>query len=57
MRLLRSRLGHHQLEEIKINNGVKVYSGSHLIQPNLVPRTCLTDGSNMSDSLRLYNSS
>jgi hypothetical protein len=39
----------------KINNGVKVYSGLHLIQPNLIARTCLTDGSNMSDGLRPDN--
>jgi hypothetical protein len=39
----------------KINNGVKAYSGSRLIQPNLVPWTCLMDGSDMSDGLRLDN--
>jgi hypothetical protein len=27
----------------KINNGVKVYSGSRLIEPNLIPRACLMD--------------
>jgi hypothetical protein len=41
--------------ERKINNGVKAYSRSRLIQPNLVPRTCLKDHSDMFDSLRLDN--
>jgi hypothetical protein len=41
--------------EKKINNGVKAYSRSRLIQPNLVPRTCLKDRSDMFDSLRLDN--
>jgi hypothetical protein len=27
----------------KINIGVKAYSGSCLIEPNLVPQTCVTD--------------
>jgi hypothetical protein len=42
-----NHLGHCRLGERKINNGVKAYSGSHLIQSNLVLRTCLTDGSDM----------
>jgi hypothetical protein len=39
----------------KINNGVKAYSGSRLIDLNLVPRTCLTDGADMFDGLKLDN--
>jgi hypothetical protein len=50
-----SLLGRRRLGEKKINNGVKAYLGSHLIEPNLVPQTCLTDGADMSDSLRLDN--
>jgi hypothetical protein len=49
------RLGRRRLWERKINNGVKAYSGSHLIQSNLVPQTYLMDGSYMSDGLRLNN--
>jgi hypothetical protein len=39
--------------ERKINNRVKVYSESRLIESNLVPHTCLIDGSDMSDGLKL----
>jgi hypothetical protein len=49
----RSRLGHRRSGESK--NGVKACSGSHLIEPNLIPQTCLTDGSDMSNGLRLDN--
>jgi hypothetical protein len=50
-----SRRSRRRLEERKINNGVKMYSGSRLIQSNLVSQTCLTDGLNMSDDLILDN--
>jgi hypothetical protein len=39
----------------KMNNEVKAYSGSRLIELNLIPRTCLIDGADMSDGLRLDN--
>jgi hypothetical protein len=42
-------------EERKINNGVKAYLRSRLIQPNLVPRKCLTDRSDMFNGVRLDN--
>jgi hypothetical protein len=43
------------LRERKINNVVKTYSRSCLIQPNLISQTCLMDGSDMTDGLRLDN--
>jgi hypothetical protein len=39
----------------KINNRVKVYSGSRLIELNLVPWTCLTNRTDISDGSRLNN--
>jgi hypothetical protein len=50
-----SCLGRHRLGEREIDLRVKEYSGSHLIQSNLIPRICLTDGSDMFDGLRLDN--
>jgi hypothetical protein len=41
--------------ERKINNRVKVHSGSRLIKLNLVPLTCLTDRADISDDMRLNN--
>jgi hypothetical protein len=39
----------------EINNEVKANSGSCFIELNLVPQTYLTDGADMSDSLRFDN--
>jgi hypothetical protein len=39
----------------KINTGVKAYSGSRLIELKLVPWTCLMDGVDISNGLRLDN--
>jgi hypothetical protein len=51
-----NRLGRRRLGGVrKINNGVKSYSGSHLIELNLVPWTYLMDGADMSDGQRLDN--
>jgi hypothetical protein len=56
----RSQVSHlrcRRLVERKINNGVTVYSGSRLIQLNMIPWTCLTDELDMSDGMILDNPS
>jgi hypothetical protein len=40
---------------VTAEHGVKAYSRSRLIQPNLVTRTCLMDGSDMFDDLEFDN--
>jgi hypothetical protein len=51
----RRGVGCRRLGERKINNELKTYLGSHVIQLNLVSQTYLTDGSDMSDDLRFDN--